>query len=103
MDQNTMEVIEKLGAVIGNTGDQVLRHYTWWHICSAAVWLVVGVGIVYGSKFVKSSDYEPQEAIVVARWLLFAAGIAFIAVNVIDLMAPEGIAIHQIIKDITGK
>ena len=45
-------------------------------------------------------DFYPATLI---RWILFIIGLLFFCSNLIDLLAPQGIAIHQIIKDLRGE
>ena len=48
------------------------------------------------------SEYDVDVPPVIFKLVIIAIGVLFIAFNIPDLISPQGIAIHQLIKDVRG-
>ena len=97
MEQNIVNVIEKLAAAVGKTGGEIVHYYVTWYIVASIVWGLFGAMIIFLGTRIKGNENE------LIRWILFIIGLLFFCSNLIDLLAPQGIAIHQIIKDLRGE
>ena len=95
------EIIEQLASIFGESGNYVLSEYVKWFIASSIVWVLVGIILIYSSvkvNFPEDWDVHP----LVIKMVLFAVGILIIGCNFADIIAPQGIALHQLITDIRG-
>ena len=101
MDENTTEMIEKLASIIGQSGATIVQEYARWYVWTSVSWILFGAGLMFISmKWEQPESWEVSPVIV--RLVLVFLGGLFIAANIGDLLAPQGIAIHRLILDIRG-
>lgn len=96
------EIINNLAEIFGNSGRYAINEYAKWYISSSIVWISIGlilIGSCFKVKYPEDWDVHP----LVIKMICFFIGLMFIGCNVPDLIAPEAMAIHRIILDITGK
>ena len=105
-EENIIILIRDLAKGLGITASDVIAYYAKWYIVSSIGWMIFGVIICFLTKFFSKKmlvfdEYLEVEALIVLiAGLMLGAFTFFIQIG--DLLAPQGIAIHQIIKDITG-
>ena len=104
MDQNTASVIEKLATAVGKSGGDVVQYYTTWFIAHSVVWGLLGAVIIFLGTRIKrgEGDFWDFFPVAVVKWIVIAVGFLFFCDNLVDLLATQGIAIHQLIKDLRG-
>lgn len=103
MDNQELQAVTEIINMLNGSGAAALAAYTHWFIWSSVTWIVVGLIMsiaAYKKKIVE--DHRNHDELTVFKWVVFAIGVLFVSMNVPDLIAPQGIAMHQIIKDITG-
>ncbi len=104
MDQNTVNAIEKLATAVGKTGSDVVQYYATWNIVASIVWGILGALIVFVGFRIKGDDNDEFIGLpaIIVKSVVIGIGLLFLCDNIIDLLAPQGIAIHQLIKDLRG-
>ena len=108
MDQNTASVIEKLATAVGKSSGDIVQYYTAWFIVDSIVWMLIGAVVVFLGTRIKRGEKEFRDEfwdffpIEVVKWAAIAIGFVILCANLVDLLAPQGIAIHQLIKDLRG-
>jgi len=96
MKNEITDVIVKLAEILGKSGDVIVSEYARWYLCSSFAYIMLGIAcIIYTKKTLIGEDIHP-----ILKVLGYAVGAIFIAVNIGDLFAPNGIAIHRLILDI---
>lgn len=100
-ENTTLEAIEKLAGIIGESGATITHEYAYWYIWSSVAWICFGIGLMLAARFCKySEDFSLDPSVV--KFALYIAGGVFIAANIGDLFGSPGIAIHRLILDIRG-
>lgn len=95
------EMIEQLALIFGESGRYVVDQYAHWFIVSSFVWVLLGVGLIALAWLWKfPEDWEGEQLLF--KVMAVILGGLFIGCNLPDLISPEGIALHQLITDITG-
>jgi cbb3-type cytochrome oxidase subunit 3 len=117
-----VEVTDRIIEVLESTGSTAFMHYVDWYVVSSIVWvcfgsllMIVSILCIIGAyRIVKRGEaegasYEDRDKRegaciigVIAIVFLFV-GVITVSANAIDLIEPEGMAIHQMLKDISGK
>lgn len=96
-----IETVNKLAEVLTSSGTKIVEAYTQWFIVSSIVWMTIGVCVCAGAKFIKFPDRDFfNDCGVGIRIIVFIIAVMMVAVNLVDLIAPEGMAIHQILSDL---
>lgn len=109
MDEKTIALVQKITDSIGANKDFIIETYTKWYMASSVCYLLLGFFIIFAGWFIvpkKNESIEDNDAefiLPLAKWILTTIGLLFIVANLPDLISPEGIAIHRLIRDITGK
>jgi heme/copper-type cytochrome/quinol oxidase subunit 2 len=104
MDAKALESISKLAAAVGQTAGQVAEHYTTWFIISASIWICAGVVLLLVAWKLRADSLGEFHGVPIglAKLALIGIGVLLVLCNLPDLLAPEGIALHQLIKDLRG-
>ena len=106
MDDNTAKVLMSLAEAVGKSGKNVVDAYTIWYFRASVVWALFGAVLVYLGVKIKSEqtffkDFNHKHEIATAiKWVTIIIGLLILFNNICDLLAPQGIAIHQLIKDL---
>jgi hypothetical protein len=101
MEHNTTEAIETLAKILGESGTTIVGEYAWWFIWSSLSFIGLGAAIlVVAIKWKQPDDWDFNP--ILLQLFVGFIGLLFIACNVGDLLAPNGIAIHQLIQDVRG-
>ena len=95
------ELLEKLAEILQQSGTAIISEYARWYVVQSFSWICLGIVICFltvKSKF----EIEDQKAwtYIIKTTALFV-GMMFIVSNIGDLFAPQGIAIHRLISDLT--
>lgn len=110
MEQQVTEIIQELSKQLGIASNSIVPHYAKWYFAAGISYCLFGsmlmaLGVYLHAKIPIwfDSDVELSRvwAIAILFVLVFIGGL-FIAFNVGDIVAPEGIGIHRLIKDIRG-
>jgi len=93
------EQVQKIIDVLQTSGSNILNNYISWYITSSAVWCVVSmVGLLYTIVYFKPDSIELKTV----KFSILAVLILMFTFNIIDLISPDGIATHRLIKDLRG-
>lgn len=100
MDDKDYELINKVLNNMSSGTTEIVNSYATWHFTSAIGWMVfaaivIGLGI-YG--LIKNHSIEWR---ITFCAIIFLGGMIFFG-NLPNVFAPEGRAIHGLIKDIRG-
>jgi ABC-type transport system involved in cytochrome c biogenesis permease component len=103
MEEKQLAILERLIDVLGQGTSLVIDEYTVWHIASAIVWILMGLGALVASYKiwqyeVEDRDYEGLKIFMSAAVALY--GVLLIGFHIPDLFAPRAIAIHQLLNDL---
>lgn len=97
----SIEAIEKLATIIGESGASIVTEYTQWYIWASVSWMLFGTGLLlFVEKWEQPEDWDLPPIII--KFVIGFLGALIIAANLGDLLAPQGIAIHRLILDIRG-
>ena len=95
------EAINRLITLLETNSGVIIDESARWHTIRSITWIIVGVGaLIIAWKYPWQSD-DHDIPLVIGRIILVVLGTLAVAVNVPDLFAPQGISIHQLIKDLT--
>lgn len=112
MNDKTVDLINKLAAVLGNSAQGIVDAYTWYFIATSIVWLIFGlvllaVAIGFNKTMRKQENYKDDTNLQMVAWvpalILGFVGLLVVFDNLADLSAPRAAAIHQLLKDISSK
>ena len=106
MENTTLQAIDKLALIIGDSSDKIVEQYIYWHIADAIAWMVVGVILTtfaFKWKITDVCDVMDRQLLSIVKFTGVALGVVFVAANVSSLFAPEAASIHRLIIDISGK
>lgn len=104
MSTANIEIVNKLADVLSGSASNAIAAYTHHFIYASLVWIVFGLIVVIAgaSKLInRVIDDDEKSSRGVAKAIIVFIGLLIIACNVSDLISPEAMAIHQLIKDIT--
>lgn len=101
-DTNVNEAIQQLSTILAESGNTISEAYSYWFFWNAIGWMFMGLCIIGAAIKVKKPEEMDDRAALVIKAVLIFIGSLFVFVNLPDLFAPQGIAIHQLIKDIRG-
>lgn len=96
--------IKEIAGAIGIASSEIIPHYARWYIFASIGYMIFGLCISIGGIWwfkTAGKDIDRPPAILILVIALFVGGLFFF-VQVGDLLAPQGIAIHQFIGDIRG-
>lgn len=102
MEEQNIKLVDRLAQVIGEAGVSITAHYAEWFIWSSIAWMIVGVMSLIGAKRFNLNDDALKIENSIIKIILGIIGVVMLAANFGDLLAPQGAAIHQLIKDIRG-
>lgn len=107
MNENEVMILQKLADSLGVATTEVVGHYVEWYIYDSIIWLLIGLIALAFSIKLKSKMIDLGDSVEIhsiwPKTALFIFGAVCVGVNAVDLLAPHGIAIHQLLKDISGK
>ena len=109
MDEKSLALIEKLATAVGQSGNEIIGYYAKWYTFAGIGWVVFGCLLMFLGRKIKADhpffeDFcSPDALAALIRWAVIVLGLLFVFCNLADIFAPEGMAVHQIIKDLTGK
>jgi len=84
---------------IKTSSNGLLTDYTTWFITSSLVWIIAAVlGTVFVSFKFKPEDIELK----IVKYGILAIFMFIICLNLVDLIAPQAAAAHQLIRDLRG-
>ena len=100
MNTESLELINSLASQLGIVSSKMIGYYADWYFTQAIMLVLLGfTGIVfsYRCKDPEWCDVDFR----IARIIIGIISFFFISFNLPDIFAPEAIAIHAIIGDIT--
>jgi hypothetical protein len=110
MEEKAFALIEKLGAVIAQSGTVMVEEYTRWTFVDGIAWSLFGLALIFAAVRLGVFVFGIEDMDPIGKGFLIA-GCIFMAIiggvatagNMGDIFAPKGKAIHYLIKDIRGK
>lgn len=98
--ESVKEIVESLSGPASN----LVSQYAEWHFAAGLAWVLFGaIIILIALKFkLKESFCMDEEPVLIIRGLFCFFGALFVVVNIPDLISPEAVGVHQLIKDIRG-
>jgi hypothetical protein len=82
---------------------ETLKVYTSYMVTSSLVWIVFGLGCIYFCRLAQKKLGNEVEI----GWIILTLGLFFggliVAGGIIDLLNPQAMAIHQLLKEVRGK
>lgn len=110
MEEQVTEIIQEVSKQLGVASESIVPHYAKWYFVAGISYCLFGLmlmalGVYLHAKIPSWFDDEDLArgwAIAMLIVFLFIGGL-FIAFNVGDVVAPEGIGIHRLIQDIRGE
>ncbi len=97
----TAQVIERVAQILGESGTVIVQHYTEWHLIAACTWVLLGTALIVTAFKLNFDHWDKTESAVIKAAMVLVGGTA-LGLNVADIVAPQAIAMHQLIKDIRG-
>jgi len=103
MENEKLAIINRIAEIIGTSGNEVLGYYAKWYIYQSIRYMLLGVLFIYANftlpKLLIKEELENWQLWSI-RGIFIVIGVFIIAVNLGDLLSPEGIAVHQLLKDL---
>ena len=94
------ELANRLIAVLSDTSSAVITEYTHYFIYTSLFHVFVGIVFsVIAWRFKKPESWDDDNAALL-KGVLFLVSFVIIMVNAGDIISPQAMAIHQLIKDI---
>ena len=101
-DDTALQAIEKLAQIIGQSGNSIVHEYAYWFIWASIAWIGFGISMIVAACKLPSPEDWNSGSVRIARLFFAFMGAFIITANFGDLFAPQGIAIHQLIRDVRG-
>jgi len=96
------QTVLKILELLGDSGNAAVAEYASWFVWSSFTWIIIGMLLVsFAFKFIKPESVD-ELAYILIRAAMVMVGTIIIGANIPDLFAPEGMAIHQLIRDVRG-
>lgn len=103
MNDQELAVVNRILDALSSGSANIVASYTTWMIAAAVAWIVVGVILLFMAAYMfRHADKESPLLSLSISLALGFFGLLFIATNVPDLVSPQAMATHQLIKDIRG-
>ena len=94
-------VVNEVMQTLNSVGAEALAEYTKWHIVSALGWTVASILVFVYSIQSKFDKWDEDAAVFIKGGLISVSILTFLCF-LPDLFSPRAIAIHSLIRDITG-
>lgn len=113
MEIETLHILNGLSETLGVSPDQIIKEYTYWIVVKSLSYIALGIAaICVAIKFnilVKQEEREEWETpdewevtTLIVRGILLLIASFLIVPNIPDLFTPEAIAIHRLLRDVSG-
>ena len=97
--QETSEIINAVTSALSGPSQAVVEEYTRYMFLSSAAYIALGGLFVWAAKALWQRK-DAEEFHFVIAVIVALIGLAFIACNLGDLVAPKAAAVHQFIRDL---
>ena len=101
MNSEIVQLLNDLFSTLGIATGAAISAYVWYYIAASLVWIVVA-GIAYYFLFRVTSKIKDDEPRILLRSVASAVLFIIVVYNTSHLVAPEAMAIHRLISDVSG-
>jgi hypothetical protein len=102
--------LQIINAILNNATQTTVDAYSNWFCAAAICWTIFGLSLIIagiyvfkGDKIKEKFDNDGEFWLGLVSLLSIFIGSVIVFAHLPDLFSPQGIAIHQLIRDLTGK